>query len=888
MRLAADVALYQDGARIGNLNAGTMILRGERKETLERFTLFINASEQEMFAPQQEKQPSFTLMQIERRAAASAVSPTPSITPIGRKFAPMASPDSQDRLTDSPSPKDAAGEMPLEVADSPTPTVTIFEITAPEEIVLKPTLIPTIVMMTPEATPTARATVTLTPALTPTTRATVTLTPALTLTPTKTITPSVTPTITITPTPTTTPSPAWLLLDKITVQPGDTVSFAVWLSNLELPCAGFAIGMTFSEGIMVKNVFIGGLLSTQFALEFFSKSENTIVILGESATDTFSGSGVLVTMTIEIASDAPLGTHAVQFLRSKLVDSNDKAFSPLTNSGVIKIVMPTPTPMASPTKTMTPSPTFTPTKMVTPTRTVTFYPTVTHPIVTVRPTSTAVSTITPTLTATPKPTNLPTATPKPTATPTPQPIWITPEKTPTPQPTVTPTNTATAIPTMTPTATPTRTPTIVPTSAPTNTPRPTTLPTAVPTNTPQPTAMPTWTPTIRPTAMPTQTPRPTVTPLPTATPTPTPTPHPTMTPLPTATPIVPFCQHVTQLARADCDALIELFFSTNGVYWTNRTGWLLNYTPCSWHGVTCAAGRVTSLNLPSNNLSGAFPAELQSLTALQTLWLYDNKLTGALPAWIGNLTNLRELRLASNLLNGTLPNELVNLTNLRVLDVSQNAHLQGVIPPQIGNLHSLYVLAMNDTQLSGALPLSFIQLTNVLALFYQNTNLCEPQDAAFQRWLQGIALAKRSGIACSATGTPTATVTPTLTATPTLQPTATPTVTATSTLQPTVTPIVTATPTTLPTVTPTVTATPTIQPTATPTLQPTATPTIQPTATPFPLFGDLNLDGIVDSLDIHVMTECIQGKGSCVGCDLNQDGVFDVLDLLLVVHNMTN
>ena len=358
------------------------------------------------------------------------------------------------------------------------------------------------------------------------------------------------------------------------------------------------------------------------------------------------------------------------------------------------------------------------------------------------------------------------------------------------------------------------------------------MPTAVPTNTPQPTATPTWTPTIRPTAMPTQTPRPTVTPLPTATPTPTPTPHPTMTPSPTATPIVPFCQRVTQLARADCDALIELFFSTNGVYWTNRAGWLMNDTPCSWHGVTCAAGRVTSLSLPSNNLSGAFPAELQYLTALQTLWLYDNKLTGALPEWIGNLTNLRELRLASNLLNGTLPNELANLTNLRVLDVSQNAHLQGVIPHQIGNLHSLYVLAMNDTQLSGALPLSFIQLTNILALFYQNTNLCEPQDAAFQLWLQGIAFTQKSGIACSASGTPT--------------------------------------------------------PTLTPTIQPTATPTIQPTATPIPLFGDLNFDGSVNSLDIHVMTDCIQGKGSCVGCDLNQDSFYDVLDLLLIVHNMTH
>ena len=364
--------------------------------------------------------------------------------------------------------------------------------------------------------------------------------------------------------------------------------------------------------------------------------------------------------------------------------------------------------------------------------------------------------------------------------------------------------------------------------------------------------------------MPTQTPRPTVTPLPTAIPTLTPTPHPTMTPLPTATPIVPFCQRVTQLARADCDALIELFFSTNGVSWTNRAGWLMNDTPCSWHGVTCAAGRVTSLSLPSNNLSGAFPAELQYLTALQTLWLYDNKLTGALPEWIGNLTNLRELRLASNLLNGTLPNELANLTNLRVLDVSQNAHLQGVIPHQIGNLRSLYVLAMNDTQLSGALPLSFIQLTNILALFYQNTNLCEPQDAAFQLWLQGIAFTQKSGIACSASGTPTPTLTPTIqpTATPTIQPTATATLA--------------------------VTATPTIQPTATATLAVTATPTIQPTATPIPLFGDLNFDGSVNSLDIHVMTDCIQGKGSCVGCDLNQDSFYDVLDLLLIVHNMTH
>ncbi len=59
------------------------------------------------------------------------------------------------------------------------------------------------------------------------------------------------------------------------------------------------------------------------------------------------------------------------------------------------------------------------------------------------------------------------------------------------------------------------------------------------------------------------------------------------------------------------------------------------------------------------------------------------------------------------------------------------------------------------------------------------------------------------------------------------------------------------------------------------------------TTTPTPsLPEDLNGDGEVDHDDIKVMLDCIQGKGSCDGCDLNGDGVYDVLDLGIVVHAM--
>ena len=52
------------------------------------------------------------------------------------------------------------------------------------------------------------------------------------------------------------------------------------------------------------------------------------------------------------------------------------------------------------------------------------------------------------------------------------------------------------------------------------------------------------------------------------------------------------CANQTEIPKAECDALVALYNSTNGAGWTNHTGWLQTDTPCSWYGVYCGAGHV--------------------------------------------------------------------------------------------------------------------------------------------------------------------------------------------------------------------------------------------------------------------------------------------------------
>ena len=185
---------------------------------------------------------------------------------------------------------------------------------------------------------------------------------------------------------------------------------------------------------------------------------------------------------------------------------------------------------------------------------------------------------------------------------------------------------------------------------------------------------------------------------------------------------------------ADRFVLEALFDAAGGPGWTVRTNWRSGEPVSAWYGVTTdAAGRVTRLELPGNNLSGPIPAALGGLSRLEVLdlgragELHDrdvsyNALTGPLPAELGALSALRELRLDDNELTGEIPGALGDLAALAALDLSGNG-LTDAIPPGIANLTALRELYLSHNGLTGAIPSGIGNLTALAVLDLQNNRL---------------------------------------------------------------------------------------------------------------------------------------------------------------------
>ena len=99
-------------------------------------------------------------------------------------------------------------------------------------------------------------------------------------------------------------------------------------------------------------------------------------------------------------------------------------------------------------------------------------------------------------------------------------------------------------------------------------------------------------------------------------------------------------------ASLDCATLVALYEATDGDNWTNNTHWLSGQPLGEWFGVrTNDVGRVISLELYDNGLSGVLPSESGDLINLEWLDLYDNELSGVLPSSLSALTHLERLDL---------------------------------------------------------------------------------------------------------------------------------------------------------------------------------------------------------------------------------------------------
>lgn len=102
----------------------------------------------------------------------------------------------------------------------------------------------------------------------------------------------------------------------------------------------------------------------------------------------------------------------------------------------------------------------------------------------------------------------------------------------------------------------------------------------------------------------------------------------------------------------DRRVLLELYASTGGDRWLNRTGWGTSTSVCHWYGVSCdfIGGDpdrpvVSDLDLSLNHLEGTLPASLADLKQLRSLNVFGNKLTGPLPIALLERWDRHELEL---------------------------------------------------------------------------------------------------------------------------------------------------------------------------------------------------------------------------------------------------
>lgn len=168
--------------------------------------------------------------------------------------------------------------------------------------------------------------------------------------------------------------------------------------------------------------------------------------------------------------------------------------------------------------------------------------------------------------------------------------------------------------------------------------------------------------------------------------------------------------------------LMDLFKSTGGPMWLNAAGWGSLESECTWFGVTCESGTVTTLQLNFNSLSGFLPESLGQLTNLTTIQMSNNPmLQGELPRSIGKLAKLKKMDLSFCRLTGPLPDTIGNLNGLEELRLQKN-ELQYALPDTMVGMTSLRFLWLQGNRFSAVLHKIYM-LTNLVSLRLSNNEI---------------------------------------------------------------------------------------------------------------------------------------------------------------------
>ncbi|KAL3906973.1 MAG: hypothetical protein SGILL_009061, partial [Bacillariaceae sp.] len=161
-----------------------------------------------------------------------------------------------------------------------------------------------------------------------------------------------------------------------------------------------------------------------------------------------------------------------------------------------------------------------------------------------------------------------------------------------------------------------------------------------------------------------------------------------------------------------------VYFSTNGKQWTNQFNFLSSVSICEWNdnvvidgpapntvkrGILCNdRGRVQTIDLQRNNVSGPLNWEIASLESLRSIRMQHNQLSQSLPSQLGLLSMLRFLDLNNNAITGSIPSNFGYMKQLKYLKLNRN-RIDGTIPLLLGQMPKLTLLHLSNNELRGGL-----------------------------------------------------------------------------------------------------------------------------------------------------------------------------------------
>ncbi len=181
-----------------------------------------------------------------------------------------------------------------------------------------------------------------------------------------------------------------------------------------------------------------------------------------------------------------------------------------------------------------------------------------------------------------------------------------------------------------------------------------------------------------------------------------------------------------QVSEQDSLALVALYNATDGPNWTNNSNWLSGPV-LTWQGISGTNGRVFSISLSNNRLSGNIPTEIGQLTGLISLNLTNNQLTGTIPSELWQLPILAGLGLNNNQLTGSLTAEIGQIANLENIALHNN-QLSGDFPQEFGLLTKLQTVTLNGNQFTGGIPAAIAQWPLLFVLELQDNQFSNLPD----------------------------------------------------------------------------------------------------------------------------------------------------------------